>query len=495
MNSQTTLRVLLLAASFAAFAAGAAPERVRVLFLTGETDLPYHDWRVSTPYLRSVLTNTGRFEVKVLEDVRGLTARGLAGYDVLVLNYNGPRWGGEAETAIENFVKAGKGLISFHGVTYGEFYGQEFNKRWTASSTGDKGWVAYSELIGATWKPVNIGHGARHAFPVKWVDHAHPVSRGLEESFLANDELYHKLDLLPNTKVLATAYSAPDTNGTGKNEPIVWCAPFGKGRTFHITLGHDLSAMYQPGFLAAFARGTEWAATGGVTLPATVAANLQPKKDAVRLLVVTGGHAYPTAFYTLFEGYDDIVWTHEVSQRAAFVPKMVERYDAVLLFDMAETLGEKEKASLRAFVEAGKGVVSTHHAIVDYTSWPWWYEEVIGGKYFVNAVGSHGKSTYKDDVEMVARAVKGAANHPVIRGLGPLPVLDEAYLGMWHASGIKVLMEVDHPLNDKPVVYVGPNPAARAIYIQLGHNESTLRHPAYRKLVRNAVLWSAGKLQ
>jgi len=489
------MRIILYTTIFAAFAAGASPERVRVLFLTGETDLPYHDWRVTTPFLRNVLTDTGRFEVKVLEEVRGLTAGGLAGYDVLVLNYNGPRWGSEAETAIENFVKSGKGLISLHGVTYGEFYGQEFNKRWSASSTGDKGWLAYPELIGATWKPANIGHGARHAFPVKWVNREHPISRGLDESFLANDELYHKLDLLPNTKALATAYSAPETGGTGKNEPIIWTAPFGAGRTVHISLGHDLSAMIQPGFLAAFARGTEWAATGEVTLPAMVAGRRLPKKDAARLLVVTGGHSYPSAFYTLFEGYDDIVWTHATSQAAAFTPEMKERFDVVLFHDMAETIGETEKASLRAFVEAGKGVVSTHHAIVDYTSWPWWYEEVIGGKYFVNAAGSHAKSSFKDDVEMVARAVKGAANHPVIRGLGPLPVLDEAYLGMWHASGIKVLMEVDHPLNDKPVVYLGPHPAARVVYIQLGHGENTIRHPGYRKLVHNAVLWAAGKVQ
>lgn len=488
-------RIFLYITICMALASAASPNRIRVLFLTGETDLPYHDWRVTTPFLRNVLTGTGRFEVKVLEDVRGITARSLSGYDVLVLNYNGPRWGKEAETAVEEFVRSGKGLISLHGVTYGEFYGQEFNKRWSASSNGGKGWLAYPELIGATWEPAKIGHGARHAFPVKWVNRDHPVSRGLDESFLANDELYHKLNLLPNTKVLATAYSAPETGGTGKNEPIVWMAPFGAGRTMHITLGHDLSAMIQPGFLTSFGRGTEWAATGEVSLPARIASPAQPKKDAARLLVVTGGHGYPSAFYTLFEGYDDIVWTHATSQAAAFTPAMKDHFDVVLLHDMADTIGETEKASLRAFVEAGKGVVSTHHAIVDYTSWPWWYEEVIGGKYFVNAEGSHAKSNYKEDVEMVVKPVKGMANHPVIRGLGQLPVVDEAYLGMWHAGGIQPLMEVDHPLNDKPVVYLGPHPKARVVYIQLGHGENTMRHPGYRKLVHNAVTWAAGKVQ
>lgn len=87
------------------------------------------------------------------------------------------------------------------------------------------------------------------------------------------------------------------------------------------------------------------------------------------------------------------------------------------------------------------------------------------------------------------------ANHPVIRGVGPLPVTDEAYKGMWLSPAIKALMEVDHPLNDKPVVYIGPHPTARVVYIQLGHDESTMRHPGYRKLVRNAVLWAAGRMK
>jgi len=487
MTRLVVLMTICLAAS------GASPERIRVLFLTGQTDLPYHDWRISTPFLRGVLSGTGRFDVKVLEEVRGVTPATLAGTDVLVLNYNGPRWGDATETAIEEFVKSGKGLVSFHGVTYGEFYGQVFGQRWTAGAT--KGWLAYPRLVGAQWDPPKIGHGARHVFTVKWVDRGHPISAGLEESFLANDELYHKLDLLPGTKVLATAFSAPGTGGTGKDEPIIWTTAFGRGRTVHITLGHDLSAMSQPGFLTALARSVEWVATGVVTLPAKIAADPPAKKDAVRLLVVTGGHTYPTAFYTLFEGYDDIVWTHAASQKEAFTPKMKDNFDAVLLHDMGETIDDTGKANLRAFVEAGKGVVSTHHSIVDYTSWPWWYEEVIGGKYFVNAAAGHPKSSYKEDVEIVARPVTAMASHPVIRGLGPLPVVDEAYLGMWHADGIRVLMEADHPLNDRPVVYLGPNSSHRAIYIQLGHSSSTMRHPGYRKLVRNAILWSAGRLQ
>lgn len=466
------------------FVVSAAP--LRALILTGASDVQYHDWRVSTPFLRDLLARTGRFEVKVVEQVSGITAATLAPFDVLVLNYLGPRWGVETEHAVEEFVRGGKGILSFHGVSYGPLYGMVFDPataRWNAGPDG--GWPAYAGLIGARWDPAKIGHGARHVFPVKWIDRDHPISRGLDASFLANDELYHRLDLLPGTRVLAAAYSDPATGGTGKEEPIVWAAAFGRGRTVHITLGHDLSAMSQPGFQAAFARGAEWAATVDVQPGAG------PEKRRVRVLTVTGGHPYPVAFYTLFEGYDDIVWTHATSPREAFSAGLAKDFDVVVLHDMHEDLAPEEREHLRAFIEAGKGVVSLHHSIVDYTAWPWWWQEVTGGQYFVNAQPGHPASSYKEGVEMVVYPAAGAAGHPVLNGVGPLVVTDEAYRGMWHSPKIQVLMETSHPLNDGPVVYVGPQPKARVVYIQLGHSESTMRYPGYRRLVHNAILWGA----
>jgi type 1 glutamine amidotransferase len=144
-------------------------------------------------------------------------------------------------------------------------------------------------------------------------------------------------------------------------------------------------------------------------------------------------------------------------------------------------------------VEAGKGVVALHHAIVDYTSWPWWHQEVIGGKYFEKPRPGHGASKYKHDVPLVARPARGSEKHPIVRGLGELVTTDECYSGMWHSPRITVLMETDSPCNDRPVVYLGPRSEFRAVYIQLGHDSFTHRHPGYRTLVRNAVAWAAGR--
>jgi len=51
---------------------------------------------------------------------------------------------------------------------------------------------------------------------------------------------------------------------------------------FHTTLGHAVEAVNGLGFQLTLARGTEWAATGRVTLPAPNAGELTVDRAAVR---------------------------------------------------------------------------------------------------------------------------------------------------------------------------------------------------------------------
>ncbi len=242
----------------------APAHKIRVLILTGSSDWS-HPWQGTAPFMQGILTNTGRFDVKLEEEVAGITSATLANYDVLIDYYYGPRWPEVTEKAVEDFIRSGKGMVGVHGITYGPFFGQAGGSATEPRRLEGQPWAAFADMIGMTWQLDNIGHATRHVFAVEWVDKDHPISRGLPPTFVANDELYHKIDLKPNVHVLATAFDDPNVKGgTGKVEPVIWTVPYGQGRVVMMVIGHDLLAMSQPGFMDAFARSAEWAATGDV---------------------------------------------------------------------------------------------------------------------------------------------------------------------------------------------------------------------------------------
>lgn len=451
----------------------------RVLLVTGHSDEPHHHWRETTASIRAALSEARVFDVVTVEEPRGLTVDALAGYQAVIVNYNGPRLPHAAEQALEHFVQGGGGLFTFHLSAYGPFFGQTVeNGKFRSVNAG---WTAWSKMIGATWEPAKIGHAPRGPFEVRWNANS---TFGKGGAFLANDELYHRLTMLPGTTVEATAMSSAP-GGSGQQEPIIWTNRYGKGRVFFTTLGHDSMAFHQPGLRSVLVGGVQWVA-GENPIPCVT-----QSVPAVRMLVVTQGHSYPIEFYALLNSLDGIKWTHATSHAEAFRKPIEDRFDVVLLHDMLNETPPETKQNLRSFVEAGKGVVSIHHAIVNYTDWPWWYEEVIGGKYFIKPVPGHEASHYREGVDFVATSVAAKRTHPVLKGVGPLTVHDEVYRNMWLSPKIEVLMETNHPENDRPVVYVGPHPKARSVLIQLGHSGSTMDNPGFLRLVTNAVRWAA----
>ena len=239
-----------------------------------------------------------------------------------------------------------------------------------------------------------------------------------------------------------------------------------------------------------FARGTEWAATGAVTLPTPAQARAAARKP-LRALIVVGGQKLDPAFFSIFDGYEDVVLDCAPSNREAFSGDIREKYDTLVLYDYSQDLDKAGRKNLRAFVEAGKGVVVLHQAIADYNDWPWWYQEVVGGRYVLKAQAGQPASTSKEGEDLVITA--GPESSPVSSTVVPMHLIGEAFKGMWISKDVKVLLTTSNPNSDSQLAWVSPYRKSRVVYIQLGHDKRAYSYPAYRQLVKNAVLWTAGR--
>jgi hypothetical protein len=258
--------------------------KIRVVIIDGQNN---HDWRSTTPFMKKVLTNSGRFSVDVSTNLRpGDKAPAgwksvpfppdLTKYDVVLSNYNGNAWPKSFNDELEDALKSARiALVIVHAAnnSFGDWkeYNRMIGMGWRGSSFGDRLTLDASgkEVRVAKGKGPGAGHGAGHAFKVAIRDPGHRVTRGMPKEWMhAQDELYHGMrGPIEHVHLLATAFSDKSKGGTGEDEPMIWTVSYGKGRVFHTPMGHDLNGMRCIGFVTTLLRGTEWAATGKVTLP------------------------------------------------------------------------------------------------------------------------------------------------------------------------------------------------------------------------------------
>lgn len=324
-----TLGALFLAVACSSLQAG---EKLKALIIDGQNN---HAWQATTPILKRILEECGRFTVEVsttppsapsaprppkdatpqqkaahaaamtkwkAEKARGEPAAAEAwkrwrpkfkSYNVLVMNYTGDRWPDEVRAEFTQYIRSGGGLVIFHAANNAFPDWPEFNEM-----IGVGGWGGRNEKSGPMirWRDGQIvrdntpgpggTHGPAHEYVVEIRDAQHPITKGLPARWLhATDELYSKLrGPAKNLTVLATAFADPAKKGTGENEPLLMALSYGKGRIFHDALGHGPNSMVDVGFIVTLERGAEWAATGAVTLPPPKAEEMSAQKVIARPL-------------------------------------------------------------------------------------------------------------------------------------------------------------------------------------------------------------------
>lgn len=278
------LRSLIVVMGFASGVSAAEAETLRLLIIDGQNN---HDWKSMTPVMRDSLTATGRFAVDVSTTPDAKASKeawasfrpDFSKYDVVLSNYNGQPWPEAVQKALETYVGQGGGLVVVHAANNAFTEWPEWNAMiglgWRDNAFGDRITLDDAGKVVRTAKGEGpgAGHGPQHPFTVVVRDPEHPVTKGMPREWRhAKDELYHgQRGPAKDMRILATAYSASDKGGTGAHEPMIWTIPFGKGRVFTTVLGHvgggETTAIRCVGFQTVVARGSEWAATGEVTLP------------------------------------------------------------------------------------------------------------------------------------------------------------------------------------------------------------------------------------
>jgi type 1 glutamine amidotransferase len=261
-----------------------AEQRLHVLILSGQNSYE-HDWTGVDNALRTLFVDSGRFDVRVIEDFDHGNLATLKAYDVVLLNFSSRwnyadpdqhAWSAEALDALYAYVREGGGLVAYH-----------------SSFTWGRDIPGYRRLVGAVMEPATSRRSPPGAFAVHLVDRSDPITAGMREFIWTyNDDMYTNMSFDPEAHihVLATAHDSAASydprlagpkypsaaytpeklhamKGMDADHPLVWTQDYGKGRVFSITFGHDEVALHFQPLQTLLLRGTEWAATGKVTLP------------------------------------------------------------------------------------------------------------------------------------------------------------------------------------------------------------------------------------
>jgi len=204
-------------------------KKIKVLQFAGGQ---IHDWKGVGAEVSAVLKGAEEFEVTRVDEDLNVFAKPLDQYDVIVFHYTVGEITDAQKDGLLNFIAKGKGFVGIH-----------------SAADSFRGSPDFRAFIGGWF----VTHPRYRDYQVSVLDEAHPITEGLDE-FMVTDEQYIT-DYDPRVHVLATALYK------GKAYPVAWTKNWGKGKVFYLALGHDGNSCKNENFKLMLKRGTIWAAT------------------------------------------------------------------------------------------------------------------------------------------------------------------------------------------------------------------------------------------
>jgi len=156
--------------------------------------------------------------------------------------------------------------------------------------------------------------------------------------------------------------------------------------------------------------------------------------------------------------------------------------DVALVFFKRMELHGEQLERFRKYVTSGRPVVAVRTASHAVQTWLDFDRAVLGGNY---------QNHYaKGPVTAVEVAVE-LKRHPVLAGVDITRASEPLYKNQGHAGDVRVLLRgriPNGPIED--VAWVRDYKGGRVFYTSLG-GEETFQQPAFRRMVANALFWTA----
>ena len=219
----------------------------------------------------------------------------------------------------------------------------------------------------------------------------------------------------------------------------------------------------------------------------------QQKK--IKVLVISGGHGFQhQPFYDVFNAIPSITYDSLVQPQAnaLIASPDVNKYDVLVFYDMVlDSITPAQQEAYVSLLKKGKSMIFLHHSLVSYQNWPE-FIKIVGGQYHTHPVVVNGdtlRTSYEHDVNFSVKVED--KKHPVTKGIDDFDILDEVYNGAEILPQVKPLLSTTHPKSMRYLAWINHYGRSDVIYIQLGHGPSAFSNPNYRKLIRQAIEWSA----
>ena len=223
------------------------------------------------------------------------------------------------------------------------------------------------------------------------------------------------------------------------------------------------------------------------------------QQQKIKVLIIIGGHGFKhQPFYDVFDSIPSITYDTLVQPQAnAFIASPeVKNYDVLVFYDLVlDSITQEQQQAYISLLKKGASMIFLHHSLVSYQHWPE-FIKIVGGQYHTKPVVVNGdtlKTSYDHDVNFSVKVEN--KKHPVTRGISDFDIVDEVYGGVEILPQVKPLLSTTHPKSMRYVAWVNHYGKSDVIYIQLGHGPTAFSNPNYRKLIRQAIEWSAGQVK